>query len=61
VHEYYEIDKSKKYKGRIEYLIKREYIEKYKEKNRSLERKAAFLRKLVSTKCLNFKIDFDIK
>lgn len=29
IHEYYEIDKTKKYKGRIEYLIQREYIDKY--------------------------------
>lgn len=54
VHEYYEIDKSKKYKGRIEYLIKREYIEKYisKDKIDSLEKKGYkfFTGKLVSNK-----------
>lgn len=40
-HEYYEIDKTKKYKGSVEYLIQREYIEKYipKEKVDSLKKK----------------------
>ncbi|KIA99730.1 hypothetical protein OA88_19485 [Flavobacterium sp. JRM] len=41
VHEYYEIDNSKKYNARIEYMIKREYIEKYISKKtiESLENK----------------------
>ncbi|MCG9791983.1 hypothetical protein [Flavobacterium algicola] len=54
VHEYYEVDSSKKYKARIEYMIKREYIEKYipKEKINSLEKKGCkfFTGKLVSNK-----------
>ena len=53
-HKYYEIDKSKKYKGRIEYLIKREYIEKYIPKGKidSLEKKGYkfFTGKIVSNK-----------
>ncbi|WP_296685643.1 hypothetical protein [Flavobacterium sp.] len=34
VHSYYEIDKSKKYKGRIEYFIKQNYINKYVSKHK---------------------------
>ncbi|MFV8333287.1 hypothetical protein [Flavobacterium sp. GSP14] len=50
----YQINRKKKYFGRIEYMIKREYIEKYipKEKIDSLERKGYkfFTGKIVSTK-----------
>lgn len=50
----YQINREKKYFGRIEYMIKREYIEKYipKEKIDSLERKGCkfFTGKIVSTK-----------
>ncbi len=54
VHEYYKINKTKKYKGRIEYLIQRKYIEKYISKKTidSLENKGYkfFTGKLCSNK-----------
>lgn len=54
VFQYYKIDKSKKYKAQVDYLIKREYIEKYipKEKIDSLEKKGCefFTGRLVSNK-----------
>lgn len=54
VHQYYEIDRSKKYKAQIEYLIKREYIEKYilKSKIDSLEKNGYkfFTGKIISNK-----------
>lgn len=54
LHEYYEMDKAKKYNGRIEYLIKQEYIEKYipKEKIDLLKKTGykIFTGKLISNK-----------
>lgn len=60
VHEYYKMDKSKKYYGQIEYLIRQEYIEKYISKEKiDLLKKTGY--KIFTGKLVSNKVPFIIE